>query len=234
MNHKLYIYIALIVILLITSSLSSFVTPLRISNAHGNVAIPLINRPILGDLNVQWCKSRENYSTYKLSYFENKVYDVDQDDKKTYDLDNIPSKITGKYGLVNEPTRQVVNSDFTKQNDSIAEQYWMDENSKVLSNVIKDLENINRSCIPYLEIGLLETNDDLFGGLSFDISPITGDPPKQTINFKLPKGRKGPVGLKGFPGEKGLPGEKGDRGKKGENGLFIIPVPENTSYSRLS
>jgi hypothetical protein len=29
---------------------------LRISNAHGNVAIPLINRPILGDLNVQWCK----------------------------------------------------------------------------------------------------------------------------------------------------------------------------------
>jgi len=29
---------------------------LRISNAHGNVAIPLINRPKLGDLNVQWCK----------------------------------------------------------------------------------------------------------------------------------------------------------------------------------
>ena len=32
------------------------ITPLRISNAHGNVAIPLINRPKLGDLNVQWCK----------------------------------------------------------------------------------------------------------------------------------------------------------------------------------
>lgn len=31
-------------------------TPLRILNAHGNVAIPLINRPIMGDLNVQWCK----------------------------------------------------------------------------------------------------------------------------------------------------------------------------------
>ena len=37
-------------------------TPLRIYcvvNAHGNVATvpcPLINRPILGDLNVQWCK----------------------------------------------------------------------------------------------------------------------------------------------------------------------------------
>ena len=32
------------------------ITPLRILNAHGNVAIPLINRPFLGDLNVQWCK----------------------------------------------------------------------------------------------------------------------------------------------------------------------------------
>jgi len=31
-------------------------TPLRISNAHGNVAIPLINRPKLGDLSVEWCK----------------------------------------------------------------------------------------------------------------------------------------------------------------------------------
>ena len=30
---------------------------LRSDNAHGNVAIPLINRPILGDLNVQWCKN---------------------------------------------------------------------------------------------------------------------------------------------------------------------------------
>jgi hypothetical protein len=34
---------------------------LRISNAHGNVAIPLINRPILGDLNVQWCKREGTY-----------------------------------------------------------------------------------------------------------------------------------------------------------------------------
>ena len=50
--------------------------------------------------------------------------------------------------------------------------------------------------------------------------------------YQLVAGRYGI--LKGFPGEKGPPGEKGDRGKKGEDGLFIIPVPENTSYSRLS
>jgi len=46
-----------------------FITPLRISNAHGNVAIPLINRPILGDLNVQWCKkqSKEKGKNFLMS-----------------------------------------------------------------------------------------------------------------------------------------------------------------------
>ena len=36
-------------------------TPLRISNAHGNVDIPLINRPILDDLNVQWRKNTDSF-----------------------------------------------------------------------------------------------------------------------------------------------------------------------------
>jgi hypothetical protein len=35
----------------------SLLTPLRISNAHDNSAIPLVNHSILGNLNLQWCKS---------------------------------------------------------------------------------------------------------------------------------------------------------------------------------
>jgi hypothetical protein len=40
-----------------------FFTPLRILNAHGNVAFALINRPRMGDLIVQMCKmARSNHT----------------------------------------------------------------------------------------------------------------------------------------------------------------------------
>lgn len=38
------------------SSMNLIITPLCISNAHGNVETPLINCPKLDDLNMQWCK----------------------------------------------------------------------------------------------------------------------------------------------------------------------------------
>ena len=37
--------------------MSAIITPLRIYNAHGNVAFALINSPLVGDLNVQRCKN---------------------------------------------------------------------------------------------------------------------------------------------------------------------------------
>ena len=51
-------------------------TPLRISNAHGNVAIAHLNRPKLGDLNVQWCKNLLSGPTkVKSQKFRNSVTD---------------------------------------------------------------------------------------------------------------------------------------------------------------
>ena len=121
----------------------------------------------------------------------------------------------------------------SEREEDIALQYWIDENSKKLEGITTDLNKLYRTSFPYLEIGLIETNNDLFGGLSFDVSAVTGDPPKQLVNFVLPKGRKGPVGLKGPTGDRGKPGEKGDRGQRGDDGQFAVPTMTSKHITKL-
>jgi len=171
---------------------------------------------------------------YDLQRSQNMVYDLNESSESVYDLKNMPTEIAGKFNLKNEPYYPIAVNDGTKQADEIALQYWIDENSSRLDSMAKELTYIDNNCIPYLEIGLIESKGDLFDEISFEVSPVTGNPPKQIINFVLPKGRKGPVGLKGPPGDRGIPGEKGDNGQQGETGTFALPVLKNKSHERLT
>ena len=151
----------------------------------------------------------------------------DSDSSSTGDAPNVdvPSEtVSGTYDIFNNPNIVVHSHDISDQIDTITMNHWIDENSKRLNGLISDLNNVSTACIPTLNIGLLETNNDLFGGLSFNISNITGTLPTQTINFVLPKGRKGPVGLDGPRGDEGDVGEVGDRGDRGHDGVFTVPM----------
>jgi hypothetical protein len=136
--------------------------------------------------------------------------------------------------LIKNPYDTISVSNNVDQSDEIALQYWINTNSSRLDSISKELTYIERNCVPYLEIGLIESRGDLFDGISFDISPVTGNPNKQIINFVLPKGRKGPVGLKGPSGKRGITGEKGNDGEKGDNGAFALPILQNKSNARLT
>jgi hypothetical protein len=157
---------------------------------------------------------REGYSTFYLEEKNMMQFDLEEKNMRQFDLENVPE------GSI--------------KNNEIALNYWLGENGKKIDEIIGNLNEIEKKYKPDLNVGLIEVINGSFNDISFDISPISGNSMTQTISIKLPKGRKGPVGLKGFPGKKGENGDKGDRGKKGDNGLFMIPVPSNTSYSRLS
>lgn len=179
-------------------------------------------------------KFQESMKTisYDLKYSPNMVYNISESDKLVYNISNTPIKTEAVYDLANSPDKKV--SDNAKeQADDIALQYWINENSKKLESITAELKALDAMSIPYLEVGLIETNGDLFGGLSFNILPPNGDTSKQMVNFVLPKGRKGPVGLKGPSGDRGKPGEKGDRGQRGDDGLFVVPVPKSRHTARL-
>ena len=67
---------------------------LRSDNAHGNVAIPLINRPIIGDLNVQLCRKKRgsrkiinNIGGNPPESFYNQEI-IEQNDKKIIEQDD--------------------------------------------------------------------------------------------------------------------------------------------------
>jgi len=171
-------------------------------------------------------------STYDLKYSPNMVYDISESANAVYDIRNTPIKTEAVYNLTNNPDKNVSNN-AAEQADDIALQYWIHENSKKLDFIMTSLKALDTLSTPHLEIGLIETNGNLFGGLSFDVLPPTGDTSKQIVNFVIPKGRKGPVGLKGPSGDRGKPGEKGDRGQRGDDGAFVVPVPTARHTARL-
>jgi hypothetical protein len=97
-----------------TCFINPTITPLRISNAHGNVAIPLINRPIMGDLNVQWCK---NLLTASQLFIVIEQYNS----KDMFSAKNlIYHKIQQLVGPIpKQPTQQIIT--FEKQKQKIRE-----------------------------------------------------------------------------------------------------------------
>lgn len=89
-----------------------------------------------------------------------------------------------------------------------------------LTNKIKTVENTYQNLNTVLKFGLVEKNDDPNADPEIY---ITGDPPNQFINLKLPQGLKGPFGCKGPQGNAGTPGSKGDLGNQGVTGLNVVP-----------
>ena len=78
-------------------------TPLRIypKGAHGNVAIPPINRPILGDLNVQWCKMNIIYTDGPVRKPANNISLKKKEINSTPPLMNVPIITTRNMGMMN-------------------------------------------------------------------------------------------------------------------------------------
>jgi hypothetical protein len=151
-----------------------------------------------------------------------------------YDITKFDGNVAGIYTLTNSSTSMVSSDEVIPNNDIIGINYWIGKSGDQISSITTELSKINDNCIPYLKIGLIETNSNLDHGPSFSISPVNGTPPKQEISFVLPKGRKGPKGLPGLKGDRGNPGIQGDIGKQGDDGLFIVPVPTNSSFERLT
>jgi hypothetical protein len=89
-----------------------------------------------------------------------------------------------------------------------------------LINKIKNVENNYQNLSTVLKFGLVEKNEDPTADPEIY---ITGDPPNQFINMKLPQGLKGPFGCRGPEGNTGIPGSKGDLGNQGVTGLNVIP-----------
>jgi hypothetical protein len=99
----------------------------------------------------------------------------------------------------------------TKLDDLINKLKTIENNFQVNSDNV--LQNV-------LKFGIIEKNDDPTADPEIY---ITGTPPNQFINLKLPKGLKGPRGCQGPPGSIGTPGSKGDLGNQGATGLNINP-----------
>ena len=167
---------------------------------------------------------KEGYTAFDLEKKDAMEFALEKTDAMEFALEE---KNLMQFALENSPQRSISYSE-------LALNYWLGENGKKIDEIIGSLKEIEKKYKSDLNVGLIEVIDATFNDISFDISPMSENSTTQTISFKLPKGRKGPVGLKGFLGKKGENGDKGDRGKKGDDGLFMIPVPNNTSHSRLS
>jgi hypothetical protein len=163
---------------------------------------------------------------YKMNYRENYI-------QRVYNIKYKNDNVAGIYKLTNSSSSVVSSDDIIPNNDIIGLNYWIGTSGERINELISELNKIYNNCVPYLNIGLIETNNNLENGPSFSISPVTGTPPKQDVSFILPKGRKGPNGLQGADGDKGKIGPNGDIGQRGDDGIFIVPRPNTSLLNRL-
>lgn len=89
-----------------------------------------------------------------------------------------------------------------------------------LTNKVKTVQDSYQNINTILQFKPVEKIDDSTADPEIY---ITGEPPNQFIQLKLPKGIKGPRGCVGPIGSIGSPGAQGNLGNQGASGLKVIP-----------
>lgn len=127
------------------------------------------------------------------------------------------------YLLKREPVKESATTSTNLMNDAYANNAYItniDAKLDDLMNKVKTVQDSYQNINTILQFKPVEKIDDPTADPEIY---ITGEPPNQFIQLKLPQGLKGPRGCVGPYGSVGSPGAQGNLGIQGARGLNVIP-----------